>query len=38
MTLVLDPQTDVRADWRKAFPESKALPEGGISPMDSLRI
>ena len=38
MTLVLNPQTDVRADWRKAFLEPKALPEGGASPMDSLRI
>jgi hypothetical protein len=26
MTLVLNPQTDVRADWRKAFPEPRTLP------------
>jgi hypothetical protein len=28
MTPVFDPQTDVCADWREAFPEPRTLPGG----------
>ncbi len=28
MTPIFNPQTDIRADWREAFPEPRTLPGG----------